>query len=248
MRAGARPGRKRGLVAPTVAMLAAFAVLVGLGYWQLQRLAWKQELIQAATERAAAPAEPFPIEADWPRLDRSGIEYRHVTAKGTFRHGDEALVFTELTEPKGPARGVGYWVMTPLVQEDGSTIIVNRGFVPKDRAAPASRAAGLVEGPVEVQGLLRWSEDRNAFTPADDPAKGEWFTRDPAAIAKARGLQRVAPFYLEAETSPPGGLPQGGETRLTFPNRHLEYALTWFGLAAALLAVYAAFVWTRRRA
>ena len=121
-------------------------------------------------------------------------------------------------------------------------MLVNRGFVPLDRMDAATRREGQVAGIVTVTGLLRLPEERSWFTPADDPARGIWQERDPAAIAKAYGLARAAPFFIDADASPnPGGLPQGGETKLVFPNRHLEYAITWFGLAFALLAVFVAF-------
>jgi surfeit locus 1 family protein len=239
-------GRRR-LLLPGTVVLVAFLVLLGLGGWQLQRLSWKEALIAAVAERAGRPAEPPPVEADWPRLDPSALEYRHVVVSGTFRHQDEALVFTYLGEPRGPAGGPGFWVMTPLVLRDGSIIIVNRGFVPQERADPARRAEGQLAGEVEVVGLLRWSEDRNWFTPADDPSANRWFTRDPQAIGRARGLDRVAPFTVDAEATAPGGLPQGGETRLNFSNRHLEYALTWFGLAVTLLVVAAQVFFRRGR-
>jgi surfeit locus 1 family protein len=236
-----RASALRPLLWPALFTMIGVALLVALGVWQLQRLAWKEALIAAVAERVGrAPSDP-PPEADWPRLDRDALEYRHLRLVGTFRHRDEVHVFTTLADPKGPAGGIGYWVMTPLVLRNGAVIIVNRGFVPSHKADPTARAAGQVEGVVELDGLARWSEDRNLFTPADDPAKGAWYTRDPQAIARALGLARVAPFFVDAEASAPGGLPQGGETRLAFPNNHLQYALTWFGLAAALLVVFGIF-------
>ncbi|MDQ0470407.1 SURF1 family protein [Labrys wisconsinensis] len=236
---------ERSLLWPTAFAVAALAILAALGTWQLRRLVWKEGLIRDATERSTQAPQPAPIEADWTRLDRTQTEYRHVALSGTFRHQDEVHVFTDLPDAKGPARGIGYWVLTPLVQDDGSIVLINRGFVPKGREDPATRPEGQVGGRAAVTGLMRWSEERNLFTPADTPAKGEWYTRDTAAIGAARGLDRVAPFYVDADASPPGGLPQGGETRLVFPNRHLEYALTWYGLGGALVAVYGVFAWRR---
>jgi len=235
----------RSLLWPTVFAVLGCAILAALGTWQLQRLTWKEGLIRDASERSREAPQPVPIEADWTRLDRPQTEYRHVSLSGTFRHQDEVHVFTDLPDAKGPAKGIGYWVLTPLVQDDGSIVLINRGFVPKGREDPATRAEGQVGGRASVTGLMRWSEERNLFTPADVPAKGEWYTRDTGAIAAARGLKRVAPFFVDADASAPGGLPQGGETRLTFPNRHLEYALTWYGLAGALVVVYGVFA--RRR-
>ncbi|MFN8828494.1 MAG: SURF1 family protein [Labrys sp. (in: a-proteobacteria)] len=239
--------RSRALLWPTLLAVPALAVLIGLGTWQLQRLAWKTTLIEAAAERSAAAPVPVPTEADWPTLAPAETEYRRVTASGVFRHDLEIAVFTDLPTAKGSFRGTGWWILTPLEREDGSVIIVNRGFVPADRKDPASRPDGQVAGPVTVTGLMRATEDRNAFTPADDPRTNTWFTRDPAGIAAAKGLTRVAPFFIDSEASAPGGLPQGGETRLSFPNRHFEYALTWYGLALALVGVYVAFVARRLR-
>ncbi len=243
-----RKGALRALAWPSAFAAAGLVLLVGLGVWQLQRLGWKEGLIRAATERAGQPPAPVPVEADWPRLDPNEAEYRRVRLEGRFRHEDEALVFTDLADPKGPSGGVGSWVMTPLTLDDGSVVLINRGFVPANRADPSRRAEGQVGGEVEIVGLMRWSEARNPFTPADDPAKGAWYTRDTRAIGRAKGLTRVAPFYIDAEASAPGGLPQGGETRLAFPNRHLEYALTWFGLAGALAVVAGLFLRRRARA
>ena len=239
------PVRRRSLVVPTLFMLAMCAFLVGLGVWQLQRLKWKEGLIREVSERTTrAPVAP-PPEARWPALTRDALEYSHWQVTGTFDHAKEVRVFANLPDARGPARGVGYWIVTPLIRADGSTILVNRGFVPESFKDPASRAAGQVRGPVTVSGLARWTEDRNLFTPADDPATDNWFTRDIGEIAAAEHLTRVAPFIIDADASAPGGLPQGGETILSFPNNHFQYALTWFGLAIGLVGVYATMVWRR---
>ena len=184
----------RALAWPTAFAAAGIALLVGLGVWQLQRLGWKEGLIRAATERARQPPAPAPGEADWPRLDRQDIEYRRVRLDGRFRHQDEALVFTDLADPKGRYRGIGYWVMTPLTLADGSVVLINRGFVPADRADPSRRAEGQAGGPVEIVGLMRWSEDRNPFTPADDPVKGAWYTRDPRRSRPGQGPGACRPL------------------------------------------------------
>ncbi|MDQ0391554.1 SURF1 family protein [Labrys monachus] len=236
---------RRSLLVPTVFMLAMCAFLVGLGTWQLQRLKWKEGLIREVSERATQAPVPAPPESRWPGLTQDAIEYSHWQVSGTFDHAGEVQVFANLPDARGAARGVGYWIVTPLVRADGSTILINRGFVPESAKDPAGRPAGQVEGPVTLTGLARWTEDRNLFTPADNPATGNWFTRDIAAIAQAEHLTRVAPFIIDADASAPGGLPQGGETILSFPNNHFQYALTWFGLAIGLVGVYAAMVWRR---
>jgi len=235
--------RKRSLLVPTLFMLAMCAFLVGLGVWQLQRLEWKEGLIREVSQRTTqAPVAP-PPEAEWPSLTQDSLEYSHWQVSGTFDHAKEVRVFANLPDARGPVRGVGYWIVTPLLRTDGSTILINRGFVPESAKAPASRVAGLTEGTVTVTGLARWTEDRNPFTPADNPATGDWFTRDIAGIARAEHLARVAPFIIDADASAPGGLPQGGETILSFPNNHFQYALTWFGLAIGLVGVYGAMAW-----
>jgi surfeit locus 1 family protein len=143
-----------------------------------------------------------------------------------------------------PVQGV--YLLTPLRLADGSLIIVNRGFVPTELRDPSARPQSQPAGEVTVTGLVRAPEVRAPFVPENDPAKNAWFVRDPAAIAQAKGLTRVAPFLIDADATPnPGGWPKGGQTRLSFSNTHLQYALTWFGLALALLVIVAAVAWQR---
>jgi len=192
--------------------------------WQIQRRAWKLDLIAQVDARIHAPAAPPPARADWAGVNARDDAYRHVRATGSFLHDRETLV-QAVTE-----RGAGFWVLTPLSTDQG-TVLVNRGFVPPERRDPASRRAG--RGPVTVTGLLRVSEPGGAFLRANDSAAGRWYSRDVAAIAKARALGEVAPFFIDADAAPnPGGYPVGGLTVVAFPNSHLVYALTWFGLAA----------------
>ena len=235
------------LLAPTIAAVLALAVLVGLGVWQMRRLAWKTALLATIAERTTAPPAPLPPESDWARLNPDDYAYRHVSVSGAFEHDKEVRVFRPLGEARGHFSGLGYLILTPLRLPSGATVMVNRGFVPDSRSDPATRAGGQIEGPVTVTGLMREPESRNPFTPADDPKQRLWFTRDPQSIAAALGLPRVPPFAIDADASAlPGGLPEGGETILSIPNNHLSYALTWFGLAIGLLAVYAAYVWRVR--
>lgn len=238
-----RRARFRALIVPGLCAIAVLAVLISLGVWQLQRLAWKEALIaRVAARMQMSFAPPAPAENQWPNVNAVDDEYRRVRVTGTFRHDREALVYALLSEPKGKFSGPGYWVLTPIETAGGALLFVNRGFVPLDRKDPAMRGEGQVAGIVTVTGLLRLPEGRSWFTPADDPARHLWQARDPAAIAKAYGLAHAAPFFIDADSTPnPGGLPQGGETKLVFPNRHLEYAITWFGLAFALVAVFVVF-------
>lgn len=239
----------RTVIVASIAALAGTVVLCGLGVWQLQRLAWKQGLVAMVEARSQAAPVPLPDEAGWPGLTRDADEYRKVTLSGAFAHDREVQVFTVLQDERFPVSGPGWWVLTPLERRDGTTVLVNRGFVPDRFKDPATRPDGQVAGEVEVTGLLRLPEEAGMFTPDAGDDGRTWYVRDPLAIAAAQGLGRVAPFFVDADATPnPGGLPQGGATRVAFRNDHLGYAVTWFGLAAALVGVYGAWAWSRIRA
>lgn len=220
----------------------AFLVLIGLGTWQIQRKAWKEGLIAALDAQLAAPAVALPPSTSWPTLDRSKDEYRRVTFSATFENSKEVFVFAAPSTFRPDVSGPGYWVFTPARLADGKIVLVNRGFVPDDRRDAKSRVAGQVNGPVEIVGSMRWPGSRHWFTPIDEPAKNLWFTADPQAMAAAKGLGAVAPFYIEQESPvPPGGLPKPGKLMVTLPDNHLQYALTWYGLALVLVIWFA--VW-----
>ena len=233
----------RKLALPFACALAVFALLCWLGVWQLERLAWKEGLLARIRDRATTTPEALPPPAGWAALAPDAYDYRHVVARGSFDHAREALVFRGSGDGKPGAAGPGYLVLTPLHLAGGGTLIVNRGFVPLAKKDPASRAAGQVAGEVQTTGLLRPPEPRNPFTPADIPAAGAWYTRDPALIAAHFAIADAAPFTLDADATPapPGGLPLGGATVLDVPNNHLSYAVTWFGLALTLAGVFGVF-------
>lgn len=223
---------------PTVFAILATGILIWLGMWQLERLEWKNDLVTRVSERTELPAIPLPDATDWTSLDIDANEYRPVALDGTFNHLAEFHAFTSLGEPKGPLGGPGYWVLTPLVLTDGGTVLVNRGFVPADRKVRESRLEGLPQGPVTITGLLRKSAGTGLFVPEPDLAKNIWYARNVGAMAAHAGITDAAPFYVDAHNRSVSDLPQGGETRLVFVNNHFDYALTWFGLAVALFAVY----------
>ena len=237
---GDRPVR-RGLVGPTIAAACAFALLIGLGTWQVKRLAWKEALIATVTARFAAPPTRLPPPADWARLDPANNEFQRVSVTAEFLNDKEALVFTTGSSMRSGDSGPGYWVFTPA-RFAGGTVMVNRGFVPDGRQDPATRPQGEVAGPVEIVGVMRWPEKAGMFTPSPQPAKNLWFSRDSTGIAAAKGVVGpVAPFYIEQEAPPaPGGLPHVGALKPSFPNNHLGYAFTWYGLAAVLVGVFGA--------
>ena len=249
----ARPrARQRSWFGLFVPAVLVFAVLIALGTWQIQRKAWKENLIASLTERLAAPAKELPPPADWSKLYRARDEYSRVKFEAEFDNGREALVYAAPSAFRPDAVGPGYWVFTPARLNDGGIVIVNRGFVPDGRQDPKSRSDGQVAGQVEITGALRWPGDRHWFTPNDDPAHNLWFTSDPGSIAAVKGLDSrenpVAPFYVEQEAPvPPGGLPQPGALTVTLPDNHLQYALTWYGLAAALAVVFGVWTFSARR-
>jgi surfeit locus 1 family protein len=224
-----------------------FTGLVALGTWQLERKAWKEALIATLTERLAAPPTTLPAPATWQSLDQAKDEYRRVAFTATFDHDAEALVYGAASAFRPDVTGLGYWVLTPARLADGGIVIVNRGFVPEGRQAAAARADGQLAGPVDLVGVMRWPDPRGLFSPADDPAHNLWFARDPAAIATAKKLGPVAPFYVEQEAPvPPGGLPQPGRLVVNLRDPHLGYAITWYGLALVLVVVFAVWAWRSR--
>lgn len=234
-----------GLLIPAV---IALCLLVALGTWQLERKAWKEELIATLAERLAAPPVALPPSSAWPSLDQAASEYRRVTFNATFDHSKEALVYAVASAFRPDVSGAGYWVFTPARLADGSFVIVNRGFVSEVRKGEATRAAGQVAGPVEITGALRWPEAHHWYSPADDPAHNLWYTRNTPAIAAAEGIRSVAPFYVEQESPmPPGGLPQPGRLVAQLRNLHLGYALTWYGLALILVVVFSVWAVKSRR-
>jgi surfeit locus 1 family protein len=227
--------------------LIGMGLLSGLGVWQLQRLAWKETVLAQISARRDALPQALPPQKDWAKVNPDDYDYRHVIMRGVFDHARESFLFRASATGEA-GEGPGYEVLTPLALDDGGTVIVNRGFAPAELKEPARRAAGQVAGEVTISGLMRRPEARNAFTPADEPDKNLWFTRDPAALAAHWGLQGVAPFSVDADTTPnPGGWPKGGATVMKIPNNHLAYALTWFALAATLAAVTAVFIAKRER-
>lgn len=211
----------------TLLALLGIAGLAGLGIWQIQRLGWKQALIERVETRVRATPVPAPGPERWPGIEAEA--YLRVTVSGRFQHDRETLVqaVTDL--------GGGFWVLTPLITDAGFTVLVNRGFVPPERRDPASRAASQPLGTVPITGLLRLSEPGGGFLRANAPAEGRWHSRDVAAIAQARDLKDAPPYFIDADATPnPGGFPVGGLTVLRFADNHLVYALTWFALALML--------------
>ena len=221
--------RRAALIASAALLFAGFAAL---GTWQVQRLFWKLDLIERVGQRVHAA----PVEAPPGEVSAAADEYSHVVLRGRFLHAHETLV-QAVTE-----QGPGWWLLTPLQQADGRSVLVNRGFVTTDSKALAARP----DGELAVTGLLRLSEPGGGFLRRNDAAANRWFSRDVQAIAAARGLANAAPYFVDADAGPQTGSdvwPVAGLTVVSFHNNHLVYALTWFCLAAMVAGA----AWMLRR-
>jgi surfeit locus 1 family protein len=221
---------------PTLITIPGVLVLLALGIWQVERRAWKWDLIETRTARLGAAAVDLPKAPDLTKM-----EYRRVRLSGRFLHDRE--IFLVGRSAKGR---LGYHVITPLALAGGGAVLVDRGWVPTKRRDPASRSAGQVAGELSMTGWLRAQPPRNRFKPDNDPAKNFWFEIDLAAMSKYAKLGAARPYYVQAAApAPPGGLPQPVPISVDLPNNHLQYAITWFLLAVALAVIYA--IWMRRR-
>lgn len=222
--------------------LTALTACLTLGIWQIERRVWKLALIAQVEQRLHAPARNAPGADTWHSLTAGHDAYRHISVPGVFLNDQETLI------DASTARGVGFWVLTPLQTSAGFIVLVNRGFVPTDHRAQSTRQDGLITNQVTVTGLLRMTEPEGRFLRPNDPAADRWYTRDVAAIAAQHHLNNVAPYFVDADASTNrGGIPIGGLTVVNFPNNHLLYALTWFSLAAMLMGFLIKLVLDRRR-
>ena len=207
----------------------AFAGLVALGTWQIKRMFWKHDLIARVEQRVHAAPVTAPGPDRWDRVTRQSDEYRHVRIDGRFLPQSATLVqaVTDL--------GSGFWLLTALRTADGAIVLVNRGYVPSAGAAAqiATSTSGSADESISVAGLLRMTEPGGGFLRRNDPAANRWYSRDVQAIAAARGLSGVAPYFIDADATMnrAGAYPVGGMTVVTFSDNHLVYALTWYALA-----------------
>jgi surfeit locus 1 family protein len=230
---------RSGLAVPAVFALVAVVIFVGVGTWQLQRKAWKEALIETLERRLSAPPGDLPPRQRWARLSAANDEFRRVKFSAAFVPDAEALVYTSGSALRSDVSGSGYWVFAPARLTSGGIVVVNRGFVPEGRQDPMTHAAGVTIGHVDLVGVMRWPESRGAFSPKDGPDRNIWFVRDPVAIAAAKSWGKVAPFFIELESpQPPGGLPRPGALKVNLRNEHLQYAITWYGLALVVVVMF----------
>lgn len=240
--------RGPGVAVTTIVVLICVGILCSLGFWQLQRKVWKENLIAAMTTRLSAPPEPLPPPTQWQKLTQADDEFRRVTFSAQFAPGQQVLVYTPGSALRTDIKGPGYFVFAPAKLSDGSIIVVDRGFVPADRKDAVTRAEATPSGEVQIMGVLRWPEEASLFTPSSDPKSSVWFSRDPKAMSAQGNWNASTPFYVDQESPvPTGGLPKPGKLEVHLRDDHLQYALTWFGLAGGLIGVYAWWLVGRRR-
>lgn len=231
------PRRFRPTLLPTLFTIPALIFLIGLGGWQVDRMRWKSDLISIfETRMAESPVTP-PLVVD----DMERWRYRRLQMTGVFQHDKEVLLTGRPFE--GTA---GFHVITPLLLEDNRIVLVNRGWVPEKLRDRATRQETLLPGLVSFQGILREDRRRGSFVPDNEPGNEVWLYVDTAEIARHREIIPVAPYYVDAIREPgPYVLPIGATTTIGVRNEHLQYAITWFLLAAALLVIYVIYHYQR---
>jgi surfeit locus 1 family protein len=233
----------RPLLWPTIIMLPIFLFSLSLGVWQMERRAWKRDILdRIATNQAAAPLTLDELL----KGDPLRFEYGRVRVSGSFLHDKEFYLAARSLKDK-----VGMQVVTPLRTDDGQIVLFDRGWIPSERKEPAKRAEGQLAGKVDLVGIVRRSQIKRQFAPDNDPARNFWFHVDVPVMRQMAGGAAdpvLDSFFLEADaTANPGGIPVGGQTRLDIPNDHLQYAITWFLIALAGAGVYLAYHWENGR-
>jgi cytochrome oxidase assembly protein ShyY1 len=238
----------------TLLMVAAFT---GLGIWQLQRRVEKHALIAMLNERLAAAPEALPAPSQWSSLTPGRDEFRRIRFSATYAPLPDAMVYSAGSAVRDDVSGPGTWAFLPARLADGNTIVINAGFVQntmQDRAQQDRAVGRLVTGaPVKLTGYLRFPEAKGMLTPAENAAKRLWFTRDHLAMARALGWGEggkvVAPFYIDLESPlPESGIPKPGPLKVHLKDDHMQYAVTWFGLAGAVMIAFAVWWRAQRRA
>jgi len=229
--------------------LVMIAILIGLGFWQLQHRLEKHALIAALTERLAAPPVPLPPPSEWRGLSAAKDEFRRVTFSATYAPLPDAMVYSAGSAVREDVSGPGTWAFLPARLSSRETVVIDAGFVEntmQDRALEDRAVGKLVTGgPVALTGYLRFPEGAGFLTPAPNIGKRLWFARDHLAMAHALGWGQVAPFYVDLETPlPPNGIPKPGPLQVHLRDNHLQYAITWFTLALAVAIAFA--IWWRR--
>ena len=228
--------------------LVMLAVFIGLGVWQLERRVEKHALIAALTERLADEPVPLPLPSEWDKLTPPKDEFRRVRFTASYTGGPDAMVFSSGSAVREDVSGPGTWAFMPARLQSGQIVVINAGFVQnmmQDRAQQDRAVSHLVTGkPADLTGYIRFPRKAGILTPAPSPAKRLWFTRDHLEMSRLLGWGEVAPFYVDLELPvPPNGVPSPGPLHVHLKDDHMQYAITWFTLAGAVLIAF--FVWLR---
>lgn len=248
------PPNRRGIAGMSLIALLIVAVLLSLGFWQLQRRAAKHALIAALETRLAAAPVALPPASQWAALAPATDEFRRVSLTASYAELPDAMVYSSGSAIRTDVSGPGTWAFLPARLADGATVVINTGFVAntmQDRAYQDRIVQSLHAGqPVAMTGYLRFPEAGGTFTPSPDTAKRLWFSRDVPAMAAQLGWgSAVAPFYIDLEAPvPANGLPKPGPLGVHLRDQHMQYAVTWFGLAAAVSIAFLVWLWGQRRA
>ncbi len=250
----AASGRQRGVAGFAIISLAMAALCIGLGLWQLQRRVEKHTLVARLTERLAMAPSSLPAISQWSALTPEQDEFRRVSFSATYEPRPDAMVYSAGSAVREDISGPGTWAFMPARLPGGETVVINAGFVQntmQDRAQQDRAVTRLVTGaPVTLTGYLRFPQAAGTLTAPENPSKRLWFTRDHLAMARVLGWDEggkpVAPFYIDLESPvPASGIPKPGPLSVHLKDDHLQYAITWFGLAGAVLAAFG--VWWRQR-
>jgi surfeit locus 1 family protein len=245
--------RGRGVIGMTVFALVMTAILTGLGFWQIERGNEKHALIAALNQRLSAEPVPLPPPAEWPQLNAANDEFRRVRFTATFENKPDAMIYTSSSAVRSDVKSPGAWAFLPVRLETGEQVVVNAGYVPNEmqRRAEEDRAvAPLLTGkPETLTGYLRFPEHPGLLTAHQNEPKRLWFIRDVIGIAASLNWGQVAPFYIDLEAPVPAGdVPKPGALVPKLRDNHLQYAITWFGLALAVFGTYGFWLFGKRRA
>lgn len=227
---------------PTVVTVPALALLLGLGFWQIERMQWRDALIAEIQTRGAAPAIALPSSQ---RIGLEDLIFRPVTVTGRYDWESELFLLNKVRKGR-----LGIHLVAPLVRADGAGIVlVDRGWIPLERREPESRAESQPDGDITVTGIVLTPEPRDWTTPDNNPAENQWFFIDLPAMAEAAGIWPAPEYYVFATAEEPAGdspapggsqvsWPVANEWKIAVANDHLSYAVMLFILAAGLVAVY----------
>jgi len=233
---------------PSIFFVIALAILVALGTWQVKRFSWKTNLVETINSSIDLPPQPLPPIDTWKQLDLDNINYRVVKASGRFNYKDEVHIFTQTPAGKATYSGAGYWVIVPFALDGGGAVLVNRGFIPEKYKQQRSRLKSQVEGKQTITGFIKTDQGANYFTPETDFKNNIWYTRNIKAISEHLELENAAPFLIaQSGEFSKDRLPQPRQLNVNLVNRHLGYAITWYGLALTLIGVFVVFSFKSRQ-